>query len=198
LDAPQPMEHPLDEQTPVESTNDLDPIDEFHRDDPIIDPAYIEYHDGIIYRREHDQTEEQINSDLQQATIGATCMVCHRCHPHVHIQYFVAPSDGTMIYYYILYTCQTPVECSLAQEQTQDDDEDFDPQRFFSMCVIQDDTPLKEKGFEVVDIEGNTHNIHEPEEPHIIHYLDDSIEVNNTGTILDFNEEESSHILEEY
>jgi hypothetical protein len=66
------------------------------------------------------------------------------------------------------------------------------------MHVIQDDTPLKEQGFEVVDIEGNTHNIHEPEEPPIIHYLNDSIEVNNTGTILDFNEEESSRILEEY
>jgi hypothetical protein len=65
------------------------------------------------------------------------------------------------------------------------------------MCVIQDDTPIEEEGF-VVDIEGNTDNIHEPEEPHIIHYLDDSVEVNNTGIILDFNEEESSHILEEY
>jgi hypothetical protein len=45
------------------------------------------------------------------------------------------------------------------------------------MCVIQDDTPLEEEGFEVVD----THNIHEPEEPHVIHYLDDSTKVNNTG-----------------
>jgi len=34
------------------------------------------------------------------------------------------------------------------------------------MHVIRDDTPLEEDGFEVVDIEGNTHNIHEPEEPH--------------------------------
>src|SRR5882762_11669052 len=198
LDAPQTVEHPSDEQAPVELTDDLDPIDEFHQDDPIVDPAYIEYRDDIIYRREPDQTEEKIDSDLQQAAIGATCMVCHRCHPQVRIQYFVAPSDGTTIYYYILYTCQTPVERSLAQEQTQDNDEDFDPQWFFSMHVIQDDTPLEEEGFEVVDIEGNTHNIHELEEPPIIHYLDDSIEVNNTGTILDFNEEESSRILKEY
>src|SRR6202051_3654113 len=130
--------------------------------------------------------------------LGLTCMVCHRCHPRVRIQYFVAPSDGTMIYYYILYTCQTPVERSLAQEQTPDDDEDFDPQWFFSMRVIQDEAPLEEEGFEVVDIEGNTHNIHESEEPHVIHYLDDSIEATNTGIILDFNEEESSRILEEY
>jgi hypothetical protein len=118
LDAPQPVEQPSDGQTPVESTDKLDPIDEFHQDDPIVNPAYIEYCDGIIYRREPDQTEEQINSDLQQAAIGATCMVCHRCHPQVRIQYFVAPSDGTMIYYYILYTCQTPVKRSPAQEQT--------------------------------------------------------------------------------
>src|SRR5882762_1843483 len=103
-----------------------------------------------------------------------------------------------MIYYYILYTCQTPVERSLAQEQTRDDDEDFDPQRFFSMRVIQDEAPLEDEGFEVVDIEGNTNNIHEPEEPHVIHYLNDSIEATNTGIILDFNEEESSRILEEY
>jgi hypothetical protein len=39
LDAPQPVEHPSDEQTPVESTDDLDPLDEFHRDDPIVDPV---------------------------------------------------------------------------------------------------------------------------------------------------------------
>src|ERR1700676_670430 len=77
LDASQAVEHPSDEQAPTESTDDLDPIDEFHRDDPIVDPAYIEYRDGIIYRREPDQTEEQIDSDLQQAAIGATCMVCH-------------------------------------------------------------------------------------------------------------------------
>src|SRR5882762_10090249 len=66
------------------------------------------------------------------------------------------------------------------------------------MRVIQDDTPLEEEGFEVVDNEGNTHNIHKPEEPHVIHYIDGSIEVNYTGTILDFNEEESSRSLEEY
>jgi hypothetical protein len=90
------------------------------------------------------------------------------------------------------------VKQSLAQEHTRDDDEDFDPQRFFSMHVIQDDTPHKEEGFKVVDNEGNTHNIHEPEKQHIIHYLDDSIEVNYTETTLDFNEEESSRILEEY
>jgi len=78
LDAPQSMEHPQEEHTQVmESNDDLDPINEFHRDDPIVDPAYIEYRDGIIYRQEPDQTKEQINSDLQQATIGATCMVCH-------------------------------------------------------------------------------------------------------------------------
>ena len=77
LDASQAVEHPSDKQAPIESTDDLDPIDEFHRDDPIVDPAYIEYRDGIIYRREPDQTEEQIDSDLQQAAIGATCMVCH-------------------------------------------------------------------------------------------------------------------------
>jgi len=46
LDAPQTVEHPSDEQAPTESTDDLDPIDEFHRDDPIVDPAYIEYRDG--------------------------------------------------------------------------------------------------------------------------------------------------------
>jgi hypothetical protein len=77
LDAPQPVEHPIDEQTLVESNNDLDPIDAFHQDDPIGDPAYIEYRDGIIYKREPNQTEEQIDSDLQQAAIGATCMVCN-------------------------------------------------------------------------------------------------------------------------
>jgi len=98
LNAPQPVEHPSDEQTPVESTDDLDPLDEFHRDDPIIDPAYIEYHNGIIYRREPDQTEEQIDSDLQQAAIGATCMVCHQCHPQVHIQYLMGP-QYIIIYY---------------------------------------------------------------------------------------------------
>jgi len=84
LDAPQHMEHPSDEQTPVELTNDLDPIDESHQDNPIINPAYIEYRNGIIYRQEPNQTEEQIDSDLQQAAIGATCMVCHQCHPHTH------------------------------------------------------------------------------------------------------------------
>ena len=73
MDAPQPVEHPLDEQTPVELNND------FHQDDPIVNPAYIEYHDGIIYRWEPNQTEEQIDSDLQQAAIGATCMVCNQC-----------------------------------------------------------------------------------------------------------------------
>jgi hypothetical protein len=37
-----------------------------------------------------------------------------------------------------------------------------------------------------------------PKEAQVIHYLDDHIKVNYTGTILDFNEEESNHILEEY
>ena len=97
LDAPQPVEHPIDEQTLVELNNNLDPIDAFHQDDSIIDPAYIEYRDGIIYKWEPNQTEEQINLDLQQAAIGATCMVCNQCHPRVCIQYFVAPSDGTTI-----------------------------------------------------------------------------------------------------
>jgi hypothetical protein len=68
LDAPQPMEHPIDEQTPVESNDDLDPIDVFHQDDPIVDPAYMQ---------EPNQTEEQIDSDFQQAAIGATCIVCN-------------------------------------------------------------------------------------------------------------------------
>jgi len=98
---PQPtMEHPSDEQAPTESTDDLDPLMNFIRRSNCR-PAYIEYRDGIIYRREPDQTEEQIDSDLQQAAIGATCMVCHRCHPRVRIQYFVAPSDGPR--YIIIY-----------------------------------------------------------------------------------------------
>jgi len=52
LDAPQPVEHPIDGQTLVESNDDLDPIDAFHQDNPIVDPAYIEYRDGIIYKWE--------------------------------------------------------------------------------------------------------------------------------------------------
>jgi len=38
----------------------------------------------------------------------------------------------------------------------------------------------------------------EPEEPQVIHYLDDHIEVNYTGTVLDFNKEEPNLFLGEY
>jgi hypothetical protein len=178
-----------------ESNNKLD---DFHSDDPILDLVHIEYQNCIIYKREPNQTEEQLDADLQQGAMGATCMVSHQRHPLVCPEYFMAPSDGTMIYYYILYTCQTLVEQDTASGQMSDDDEDFDPQRFFSMRIIQDDTHQEEEGSDVVDNEGNTHTIHEPEEPHIIHYLNDSIKVNTTRTILDFNEEESNHILEEH
>jgi hypothetical protein len=50
----------------------------------------------------------------------------------------------------------------------------------------------------VGDRDENLHHIPEPEEPQVIHYLDDHIKVNYTGTILDLNEEESNCILEEY
>jgi hypothetical protein len=101
------------------------------------------------------------------------------------------------MYYYILYTCQTPVERNMASGQVLDDAEDFDPQRFFSMRVIQDDGHREEGDFGFGDRSGNPLHTSEPEEPQVIHYLDDHIEVNYTGTILDFNEE-PNRILEEY
>jgi hypothetical protein len=78
-DVPEPEEHPQEGQPreEVDSNNELDPIDEFHQEDPILDPVHIEYRDGIIYMREPNQTEEQLDADLQQAAMGATCMVCH-------------------------------------------------------------------------------------------------------------------------
>ena len=146
----------------ADSNNELDPINEFHREDPILDPVHIEYRDGIIYWREPNQTEEQLDADLQQAAMGATCMVCHQCHPLVRLEYFVAPSDGTMIYYYILYTCQTPVERNMASGQVSDDAEDFDPQRFFSMRIIQDDGHREEEDSRVGDRNENPLHIPEP------------------------------------
>jgi len=171
----------------VDSNDELDPIDEFHRDDPILDPVHIEYQDGIIYQREPNQMEEQLNADLQQAAMGATCMVCHRCHPLVCLEYFVAPSDGTTIYYYILYTCQTPVEWNVASGQVSDNAEDFDPQRSFSMRIIQDDGHREEEeDSRVRDRIGNPLHIPELKEPQVIHYLNDHIKVNYTRNILDF------------
>src|SRR5882762_7620948 len=199
-DVPEPEEQPQEGQPREEadSNSELNPINEFHRDDPILDPVHIEYRDSIIYWREPNQTEEQLDADLQQAAMGATCMVCHRCHPLVCLEYFVAPSDRTMICYYILYTCQTPVERNMASGQVSDDAEDFDPQRFCSMRIIQDDGHQEEGDSRVGDRSGNPLHTSEPEEPQVIHYLDDHIEVNYTRTILDFNEEESNRILEEY
>jgi hypothetical protein len=110
----------------------------------------------------------------------------------------MAPSDRTTIYYFILYTCQTPVEWNMASGQVSDDTEDFDLQRFFSMRIIQDDGHQEEKDSRVRDRIGNPLHIPEPKGPQVIHYLNDHIEVNYTRTILDFNEEESNRILEEY
>jgi hypothetical protein len=93
----------------------------------------------------------------------------------------MAPSDGTTIYYYILYTCQTR---NMASGQVSDNAEDFDPQRFFSMRIIQDDGHREEEDSGVGDRIGNPLHIPELEEPKVIHYLDDHIEVNYTGTIL--------------
>jgi hypothetical protein len=78
-DLPEPEEHPQEGQPheEVDSNNELDPINAFHQEDPILDPVHIEYQDSIIYRREPNQTEEQPDADLQQAAMGATCMVCH-------------------------------------------------------------------------------------------------------------------------
>jgi hypothetical protein len=111
----------------------------------------------------------------------------------------VAPSDGTTIYYYILYTCQTPVEWNMASGQVSDNAEDFDPQRSFSMRIIQDDGHQEEEeDSRVGDRIGNPLHIPELKEPQVIHYLNDHIKVNYTGNILDFNEEDSNCILEEY
>jgi len=59
------------------------------------------------------------------------------------------------ITYYILYTCQTLVERSVANGQVSDNDEDFDPQRFFLMRTIQDD--VHQEGSNVLDRDRNTH-----------------------------------------
>jgi len=86
----------------------------------------------------------------------------------------------------------------MASGQVLDDAEDFDPLRFFLMRVIQDDGHQEEGDFGFGDRSGNPHHTSEPEEPQVMHYLDDHIEVNYTETILDFNKEESNRILEEY
>jgi hypothetical protein len=71
-DVPQPEEQAQEGQPckEVDSNDELDPINEFHQDNPILDPVHIEYRDSIIYRREPNQTEEQLDADLQQAAIG--------------------------------------------------------------------------------------------------------------------------------
>jgi hypothetical protein len=97
--------------------------------DAITDPVFIEYRDGLVYRRELTDNFDLFNEALRRMT----CRLCNSCHPVVRQEHFTG-SDNVE-YYYNIFTCRRPVERRLAEEEIDAEESEFDVRRFFAIRI---------------------------------------------------------------
>ena len=76
----------------------------------ITDPVFIEYHNGLFYCIEEDQQPAEIEAEIQRLGSRVQCLICHRCHPITCMVQFNGRRNVDTTFYYVLYTCRTPVE----------------------------------------------------------------------------------------
>ena len=91
----------------------------------ITDPVFIEYRDGLFYCIEEDQQPAEIEAEIQRLGSRVQCLICHRCHPITRMVQFNGQRNVDTTFYYMLYTCRTPVEQGRA-EQSADSNSDDD------------------------------------------------------------------------
>jgi hypothetical protein len=100
----------------------------FDYDAPIHDPVYIEYRDGLIFRVQPDDDWDVLHETLME---NARCFICRHCRPSVRQVIFVGHHSGEE-FFYLLWTCHTPVERTRAEEDIEDDESAFEVGRFFA------------------------------------------------------------------
>ena len=121
-------ERPEGSSSTLQDTNESIHSHLFDEDVPIVDPVYIEYRDGLIFRVQPDDDWDVLHETLNE---NARCYICHRCRPTVRQHKFTGNHSGEE-YFYLLWTCRTPVERSKAEGEIEDDEGTFDVSRFFA------------------------------------------------------------------
>jgi hypothetical protein len=119
----------------------------FDEDVPIADPVYIEYRDGLIFRVQPNDNWEVLCDILME---NARCYICHQCRPTVRQVIFVGQQSGDK-YFYLLWTCHTPVEQTRAEADTDDDESVFDVSWFFADQIISESSDNSPENFVMVN-----------------------------------------------
>ncbi|KIM85718.1 hypothetical protein PILCRDRAFT_5374 [Piloderma croceum F 1598] len=148
--APDPTREIEREEPPIDgSSNANDSIHShlFDEDIPIADPVYIEYRDGLVFRVQLDDDWEAFSEIL---TENARCYICHQCRPTVRQVIFTGQHSGDE-YYYLLWTCHTPVERTRAEADIDDDESAFEISRFFANRIISESLDNNPENFVMVN-----------------------------------------------
>jgi len=104
----------------------------FDDDAPIEDPVFIEYQDGLVFRVQPIEDWDVFHKLLESK---AQCPICHTCKPTVRQHIFTGQQTGEA-FYYLLWTCRTPVEQQKAEEDIDLEESEFDVSRFFANRII--------------------------------------------------------------
>ena len=104
----------------------------FDDDAPIEDPVFIEYRDGLVFRVQPIEDWDVFRELLESR---AQCPICHTCKPMVRQHIFTGQQSGEA-FYYLLWTCRTPIERRKAEEDIDPEESEFDVSRFFANRII--------------------------------------------------------------
>ena len=85
-----------------------------------------------------DSTECKRPTMITDVLKNARCYICHQCRPSVQ-QYKFTGHHSREEFFYLLWTCRTPVEHSRAMEEINDEEGNFDPSRFFANRIVGTD-----------------------------------------------------------
>jgi len=94
----------------------------FDDDAPIEDPVFIEYRDGLVFRVQPIEDWDVFRELLESK---AHCPICHTCKPTVRQHIFTGQQSGEA-FYYLLWTCHTPIERRKAEEDIDPEESKFD------------------------------------------------------------------------
>ena len=109
-------------------------------EDQIQDLVYIEYQDGRIYKyNPNDPVDEEALANNR----SIQCLMCHRCHPKMSVEYFTGQHDGQR-YWYPVYLCLRAVERQRAEEDIDSDESVFDVSRFFAARITPPSGSMQE------------------------------------------------------
>ncbi|KIM72473.1 hypothetical protein PILCRDRAFT_16101 [Piloderma croceum F 1598] len=148
--APDPTRKIEREEPPIDgSSNANDSIHShlFDEDIPIADPVYIKYRDGLVFRVQLNDDWEVLSEIL---TENARCYICHQCRPTVRQVIFTGQHSGDE-YFYLLWTCHTPVKRTRAEADIDDDESAFEISRFFANRIISESSDNNPENFVMVN-----------------------------------------------